>query len=81
MSLTSSVSASEQWMKNLGVLKKPGPGETPNSQRWFNTMLTYLESKNLAWVVETENMQEAGEGRMWRRRGQEGSLGPAMDES
>ena len=42
-------------MKNLGVLKKAGPGETPNSQRWFNTMRTYLESKNLAWVVEPDN--------------------------
>ena len=42
-------------MKNLGVLKKPGPGETPNSQRWFNTMRTFLISKNLAWVVEPEN--------------------------
>ena len=57
MSLTSSGSAGEQWMKNLGVLKKAGPGETPNSQRWFNTMRTYLESKNLAWVVEPDNMQ------------------------
>ena len=55
MSLTSSASAGEQWMKNLGVLKKAGPGETPNSQRWFNTMLTYLESKNLAWVVDPDN--------------------------
>ena len=55
MSLTSSASASEQWMKNLGVLKKAGPGETPNSQRWFNTMLTFLISKNLAWVVEPGN--------------------------
>ena len=59
MSLTSSTSASEQWMKNLGVLKKPGPGETPNSQRWFNTMLTYLESKNLAWVVEPGKQEYA----------------------
>ena len=55
MSLTSSASASEQWMKNLGVLKKAGPGETPNSQRWFNTMLTFLESKNLAWVIDPDN--------------------------
>ena len=55
MSLNSSASASEQWMKNLEVLKKAGPGETPNSQRWFNTMLTYLESKNLAWVVDPNN--------------------------
>ena len=57
MSLTSSASASEQWMKNLGVLKKAGPGETPNSQRWFNTMLTFLEAKNLAWVVEPDNRE------------------------
>ena len=42
-------------MKNLGVLQKAGPGETPNSQRWFNTMLTFLISKNLAWVVEPGN--------------------------
>lgn len=55
-----STSVSEQLVdKEFGGPKKAGPGETPNSQQWFNAMLTFLRAKNLARVADPSNAEYA----------------------